>query len=66
MGASGGRGDGAKIAPLHRLRNPMRMLLMPRGGIINRVGGVKMVAEGEAGRATETIGVTLTQKNGCY
>jgi hypothetical protein len=31
---------------------------MPRGGIINRVGGVKIVAKGEVGRATVTLGIT--------
>jgi hypothetical protein len=33
---------------------------VPRGGIKNRVGGVKIVAKGEVGRATATLGVTRT------
>jgi hypothetical protein len=33
---------------------------VPRGGIINRVGGVKIVAKGEVGRANATLGVTRT------
>jgi hypothetical protein len=37
----------------------VRVVWMPRGGIINRVGGVKMVAKGEVGRAAFTPGVTL-------
>jgi hypothetical protein len=31
---------------------------VPRGGIINRVGGVKTVAEGEVGIAAATLGIT--------
>jgi hypothetical protein len=34
----------------------VRRIGVPRGGIINRVGGVKMVAKGEVGRATATLG----------
>jgi hypothetical protein len=57
-----------KIAPLHGLRDgsnrsygsyrKVRCIGMPRGGIINRVGGVKMVAKGEVGRAAATLGIT--------
>jgi hypothetical protein len=59
-----------KIAPLHglwdrsyksyrsnRSYGKVRRIGMPRGGIINRIGGVKIVAKGEVGRAAATLGV---------
>jgi hypothetical protein len=65
-----------KIAPLHGLRDRSNRsnrsnksyrrsarVGVPRGGIINRVGGVKMVAKGKVGRAAATLGVTRTTRH---
>jgi hypothetical protein len=39
------------------------VLWMPRGGTINRLDGVNIVAKGEVGRAVATLGVTRATRH---